>query len=135
MQFLSQRSKNLITPLSADAHSLSSTGHGSTVAAGSRIFSQDHSYQRWSKNDATTGMFLSLAAATAGVSFLGLSSSQTLCESANADPAVDDAGDDVEEEPEIDPYDNLPEEDEPTHCSICLTYRQVSLDLKKMKQR
>ena len=23
-----------------------------------------------------------------------------------------------------DPYENLPEEDEPTHCSICLTYRQ-----------
>lgn len=29
-----------------------------------------------------------------------------------------------EEEEEEDPYDNLPEEDEPTHCSICLTYRQ-----------
>ena len=30
-----------------------------------------------------------------------------------------------EEEPEeADPYDNLPEEDEPTHCSICKTYRQ-----------
>eukprot|EP00934_Nitzschia_sp_Nitz4_P007075 Nitzschia sp. Nitz4//scaffold16_size188269//56136//57251//NITZ4_001786-RA/size188269-processed-gene-0.10-mRNA-1//1//CDS//3329538502//7065//frame0 len=28
------------------------------------------------------------------------------------------------EEEEVDPYDNLPEEDEPTHCSICLTYRQ-----------
>eukprot|EP00980_Cylindrotheca_fusiformis_P021737 scaffold8569_cov139-Cylindrotheca_fusiformis.AAC.7 len=25
---------------------------------------------------------------------------------------------------EEDPYDNLPEKDEPTHCSICLTYRQ-----------
>jgi hypothetical protein len=25
---------------------------------------------------------------------------------------------------EDDPYDNLPDEDEPTHCSICLTYRQ-----------
>jgi len=29
-----------------------------------------------------------------------------------------------EEDSEVDPYDNLPEEDEPTHCSICLTYRQ-----------
>jgi hypothetical protein len=25
---------------------------------------------------------------------------------------------------EDDPYENLPDEDEPTHCSICLTYRQ-----------
>lgn len=30
--------------------------------------------------------------------------------------------DDLQEEE--DPYDNLPEEDEPTHCSICMTYRQ-----------
>jgi len=27
-------------------------------------------------------------------------------------------------ETEIDPYDNLPEQDEPTNCSICLTYRR-----------
>ena len=33
----------------------------------------------------------------------------------------DDDDDDFVEE---DPYDNLPPEDEPTHCSICLTYRQ-----------
>ena len=33
----------------------------------------------------------------------------------------DDGDDDFVEE---DPYDNLPPEDEPTHCSICLTYRQ-----------
>jgi hypothetical protein len=32
--------------------------------------------------------------------------------------------DDSKEENEEDPYDNLPEKDEPTHCSICLTYRQ-----------
>jgi hypothetical protein len=34
--------------------------------------------------------------------------------------------DDVDESDEVvaDPYDNLPEQDEPTHCSICLTYRQ-----------
>lgn len=28
------------------------------------------------------------------------------------------------EQEEADPYDNLPDTDEPTHCSICLTYRQ-----------
>ncbi|CAJ1960177.1 unnamed protein product [Cylindrotheca closterium] len=31
---------------------------------------------------------------------------------------------DDEQEEEVDPYDNLPVEDEPTNCSICLTYRQ-----------
>ncbi|KAG7372083.1 hypothetical protein IV203_018226 [Nitzschia inconspicua] len=31
---------------------------------------------------------------------------------------------DAAEEVVEDPYDNLPEKDEPTHCSICLTYRQ-----------
>jgi len=29
-----------------------------------------------------------------------------------------------ENETEIDPYDDLPEQDEPTNCSICLTYRR-----------
>ena len=29
-----------------------------------------------------------------------------------------------EDEEVEDPYENLPEEDEPTHCSICMTYRQ-----------
>lgn len=31
---------------------------------------------------------------------------------------------DAKEEEEEDPYDNLPEKDEATNCSICLTYRQ-----------
>jgi len=63
--------------------------------------------------------WIAASAATAGISFLGVSSSpsQTLCESSSETSPGDD-------EPEIDPYDNLPEEDEPTHCSICLTYRQ-----------
>lgn len=41
--------------------------------------------------------------------------------------AVQDGGDQSaqDEEPqEEDPYDNLPPQDEPTHCSICMTYRQ-----------
>lgn len=49
--------------------------------------------------------------------------------------SCDDNKTDKEEEPDIidiltteeeteDPYDNLPEKDEPTHCSICMTYRQ-----------
>jgi hypothetical protein len=36
----------------------------------------------------------------------------------------DDNDDDEEEEAGEDPYDNLPDEDEPTHCSICNVYRQ-----------
>ena len=32
--------------------------------------------------------------------------------------------DDDNDTPASDPYDNLPEEDAPTHCSICKTYRQ-----------
>lgn len=47
------------------------------------------------------------------------------CESAPppSEPNINVDNDDGDEE-EVDPYDNLPEEDEPTHCSICLTYRQ-----------
>jgi len=51
----------------------------------------------------------------------------TFCEEAAVAAAVAAAmNDDIanDQGPEIDPYDNLPEEDEPTHCSICLTYRQ-----------
>jgi len=72
------------------------------------------------------------AFATAGISLLDISSSssQTLCESADGVKTDScrtsqiNSGEVLEVEPEIDPYDNLPEEDEDTHCSICLTYRQ-----------
>ena len=56
----------------------------------------------------TAWMLLSASAAAATIT------SRTRCE---------DVVDDKEEEEE-DKYDNLPEEDEPTHCSICMTYRQ-----------
>jgi hypothetical protein len=83
------------------------------------------------------------ASAAAGALLLGgISSSQTLCESSTSGVKTDGTkttetssptknntpGEyilEVDDEPEIDPYDNLPEKDEPTHCSICLTYRQV----------
>ena len=35
-----------------------------------------------------------------------------------------ESDDDDNDTPATDPYDNLPEEDAPTHCSICKTYRQ-----------
>jgi hypothetical protein len=54
-------------------------------------------------------------------------SSATRCD--DDDNNNDDDGDDNDEDEdddkvEEDPYDNLPEEDEPTHCSICMSYRQ-----------
>jgi hypothetical protein len=42
----------------------------------------------------------------------------TRCDAQEVDDDEDDEGE------KEDPYDNLSEEDEPTHCSICLTYRQ-----------
>jgi hypothetical protein len=39
-------------------------------------------------------------------------------------PSRCDQSDDDETAASVDPYDNLPEQDEPTHCSICMTYRQ-----------
>jgi len=59
----------------------------------------------------TAWVFLSASAA------VGAMTKRMKCD----DIANDDDDDDEGEE---DPYDNLPEEDEPTHCSICLTYRQ-----------
>ena len=115
MQLLSPRGKTIITPLSA---ALTTSTVSSTVV-GSRAYSQDH---RWAQNDTNIGSFVwGMAAAT---TLLGISSSQTLCES---DP-VDDSAED-----EIDPYDNLPEEDEPTHCSICMTYRQVGSNTPELE--
>lgn len=46
---------------------------------------------------------------------------QTRCDDRNTDNSTgmhDESG------TEVDPYDNLPEQDEPTSCSICMTYRQ-----------
>jgi hypothetical protein len=45
----------------------------------------------------------------------------TQCEAQEVDDGRDE--EEAEEEKEY-PYENLPEEDESTHCSICLTYRQ-----------
>jgi hypothetical protein len=52
-----------------------------------------------------------LAAATTATTLV------TFCEDNDNDDNDDDT-------PTPDPYDNLPEEDAPTHCSICKTYRQ-----------
>ncbi len=120
MQLLSPRGKTIITPLSA---ALTTSTTVSTVA-GSRAYSQD---QRWAHNDTNMGSLVWGMAAVATAGVLRISTSQTLCES---DP-VDDSAED--NEPEIDPYDNLPEEDEPTHCSICMTYRQVGSNMLELE--
>lgn len=118
MQLLSARNKNIITPLSAAAPSLSSTG---STGVASWAYSQDQSYHQWTHSKTNAGTFVWGVAGAAAL----LSTSQTRCEGTE---------DHAEEEPEIDPYDNLPEEDEPTHCSICLTYRQVGFNVTNLEQ-
>ena len=107
--------------------SVPSTIHRPGVGAALfRPYSQNHSYDESHNNllgeNSLRFMTLIATSAAAGVSFLGASSSssQTLCESRDESTEAE-----PQTEPEIDPYDNLPEEDEPTHCSICLTYRKV----------
>ena len=132
MPFVSSGGRSIF---SLSSHSLSSTIHRSTAAAAiSRTFSRHHSFHE-SHNDVfgrnSFGVMIAAASAAAGISLLGVSSSssRTICDG-TGDVKADGqenskyiVGDD--REPEIDPYDNLPEEDEPTHCSICLTYRKV----------
>jgi len=140
MPVVVSRSRSIFSSSSSSSSSfslsLSSKIHRSAAGAvGSRSYSQDHSYNYWSSNDAWASVAVS---ATAGALLLGgISSSQTLCESSTSGMKTDitetetssqtnnNPGEYIlEDEPEIDPYDNLPEKDEPTHCSICLTYRQ-----------
>lgn len=137
MQFLSSRSKNIISPFSSASNlfSLAISTDGAEVAT--RAYSQHNSYYR-SHNDGMAGTFvwgMAAVVATAGISLLGISSSslsQTLCESTTVGTSPEE---DPEAEPEIDPYDNLPEEDEPTHCSICMTYRQVGSNTTNIDQK
>jgi hypothetical protein len=65
----------------------------------------DHSSSYKSLN--TVCVFLSAS--------LAIASTSTKC---------DDNNDNDDNDTEVDPYGNLPEEDEQTHCSICKTYRQ-----------
>ena len=141
MPVVVSRSRSIFSS-SSSSFSLSSKIHRSAAAGavGSRSYSQDHSYNYWSPHDTLASV---AASAAAGALLLGgISSSQTLCESSTSGVKTDGTkttetssptknntpGEyilEVDDEPEIDPYDNLPEKDEPTHCSICLTYRQV----------
>ncbi|VEU34914.1 unnamed protein product [Pseudo-nitzschia multistriata] len=99
---------------------------GSVAAASSNAWTRSRSSNGSRTNGSTTyfGVMASAAAATSLLLAPGSldwnSPSTTLCE--EAAPAGE--GNSIPEESEHDPYDNLPEEDEPTHCSICLTYRQ-----------
>jgi len=131
----------MISSKSRNFRSLSSSlSHSSTIhrTIGRAIASPPNpqfSYQQFS-NDASgnnsLGTVVSVAAmATVVTSLLGTSfSSQTNCESPGGTKTDSEEsnptypGEYLDAEPEIDLYDNLPEEDEPTHCSICLTYRQ-----------
>ena len=114
-----------------------------SASAASRLYSQQQS-NHYNNHNATTatpannyfGLMASVVAATAATSLIATSassssSSQTLCEGSTSNE-VDENGYLKElptEKPEVDPYDNLPEEDEDTHCSICLTYRKVGFKI------
>lgn len=135
MTFVSSRSRSILSLSSS--RSLSSAIHRSTAGAvASRSLSQHHSYDQ-SQNEILArkslwGVAFAAASATAGISLLGISSSssQTLCDGTSdiktdsSETSRENPGEILEAEPEIDKYDNLPEKDEPTHCSICLTYRK-----------
>jgi hypothetical protein len=79
-----------------------------------------------STKDSSHWIFLvvatSLAAAATSSSSVAVQVA-TRCDD-NDDNDTDDKDNDNVDEVEEDPYDNLPEEDEPTHCSICMSYRQ-----------
>jgi hypothetical protein len=71
---------------------------------------------------------LGLIAAVAAVTTIA-STTATVASCDNNDGELDDSSSEttVQEQEELqddDPYDNLPTDDEPTHCSICKTYRQ-----------
>ena len=122
---LSSRGKSIIiAPFSSTASHPSTSPtilSKDTAAIGSsRAYSQEPAYHASTSDSSSQNIVWSMASVAAATALMGISSSQqkTLCESAENDPQG-------ESEDEVDPYDNLPEEDEPTHCSICLTYRQV----------
>lgn len=119
-RILSSRSKSIITPFSSTAaHPSISPTKDATVGGASRAYSQQHTYHASAKDVNSPNFVWGMASVAAATTLMGISSSQeTRCESAENDPQG-------ETENEVDPYDNLPEEDEATHCSICLTYRQV----------
>lgn len=112
--------------------SSSFSGIQRTAAPQSRLYSSQQQQQQQYQQDAASRTMVSVAAAASLLLAASVSSCspQTLCEDpAAADSALDsettpNEDDGEDDEPETDPYDNLPEEDEPTHCSICLTYRQ-----------
>lgn len=67
--------------------------------------------------------WFAISAAMFAAAAVSTTASIAHCESATDDKKTPPKSDAKEEEEE-DPYDNFPEKDEPTQCSICLTYRQ-----------
>ena len=114
------RSKNFYTQTSSMSP-LSSTGDSST--------SNDRSMWMLAAGLAATTFMVGNSYASWSAPSTGRLPSVTLNEKSITSQNFDDDDDSQREEKEgeeevDDPYDNLPEEDEPTHCSICNTYRQ-----------
>lgn len=98
---------------------------GSTVTP--IVGSTNHRHQYGRRTSPSTNPIGSIAALFAGLGLVTMALDTdniafapltTICENAGVGDEGTTATDDV------DPYENLPVEDEPTHCSICLTYRQ-----------
>mmetsp|Transcript_97433 Transcript_97433/g.146020 ORF Transcript_97433/g.146020 Transcript_97433/m.146020 type:complete len:383 (-) Transcript_97433:10-1158(-) len=100
--------------LSSSSRRGPSTTRPSASPASSVAIANDHEH--------SVSWMLFYAAAAAGVATCATPS--TRLEGEASDAVHDDGEEDNEHRASEDPYDNLPEEDGPTHCSICMTYRQ-----------
>ena len=100
----------------------------SAVKSRSYHHSTHHHQQRFSSWEYYSAL---TAAAAASAVLLATTTSfstttTTRCDDDDDNNSNNNKSNEIETDTEIDPYDNLPEKDEPTNCSICLTYRQVS---------
>jgi hypothetical protein len=96
-----------------------------------------HNYNQHQRQHCSSWEYYSaLAAAAVSTVLVATTTSSSTTLTTRCDDDDDDnnnnnnnngSNDETETETEIDPYDNLPEKDEPTNCSICLTYRQVRI--------
>ena len=96
-----------------------------------RHYTHHHHQQRFSSWEYYSALTAAAAAAASAVllaTTTSFSTTTTRCDDDDDDDnnSNNNKSNEIETDTEIDPYDNLPEKDEPTNCSICLTYRQVS---------
>jgi len=99
----------------------------SAVKSRSYHHSTHHHQQRfssWEYYSALTAAAATAASAVLLATTTSFSTTTTRCDDDDDNNSNNNKSNEIETDTEIDPYDNLPEKDEPTNCSICLTYRQ-----------